>query len=618
MLRTTLGQLLVNEALPEDMRNYGRVLDKKGSESLFSELADKHPERYAEIAQKLMNIGRRASYNTGSMSFALRHLQTAKAAKEIRLNLHKEIQGILKNPYLLEDQKNDAIIAKLQEAQKPLVDAVYKESLDEDNPLAQQVASGAKGNPTQLNSLRGADLLYVDHRDRPVPIPVLRNYSEGLSPAEWFAASFGARKGLVDVKRGTADAGYYNKVLNRLAHRLTVIAEDDDQPQTSDTPRGLPVDTLDRDNVGAFLAAPAGGYQRNTRITPKIMQELHNQGINQILARSPTVGGPASGVYSRDLGIRERGGLSPLGDMVGMAAAQALGEKASQSALSSKHSGGIAGAAKAVSGFDLMKQLVEIPKTFKGGAAHSQVDGTVSSIIDAPAGGKYVIIDGQRHYVSQGFDIHVKPGDSIEAGDVLSEGIPNPAEIVKHKGIGEGRRYFTQQYQKSYQEAGLSAHRRNVELISRGLIDHVEMDDEHEDHLPGDVVSYSQLEKSWQPRLGTLPAAPSSARGKYLEQPVLHYSIGTKVRPSVVKNLETFGVKQVQVHDKPPPFHSRMIRGVDTLQHDPDWMTRMYSSHLEKGLLDSVHTGASSDLKGTSFVPAMAAGTIGKGWPPKG
>jgi DNA-directed RNA polymerase subunit beta' len=618
MLRTTLGQLLINSALPEDMIDYTRGLDKKGIKALLSEVAEKHPDRYREIAKKLSDIGRDAAYTTGGQSFGLKHLRTSKVARVSRQRLNQKIDKILQSQ-LPDDQQEAAILEAAGEEQSQLAAAVLEDAKQNDNPLAAQVLSGSRGNASQLARLIAGDLLYVDHRDEAIPLPVQHSYSEGLPAAEWYGATFGARKGLVDVKFATQDAGFFAKQLNQVAHRLMVVAEDDDDDEDPAIPRsvrGFPVDTTDADNEGALLASDSGGYSRNTVLTPKILQDLDNAGIKRILVRSPAVGGPADGVYSRDVGLRERGGLSPLGDLVGLGAAQALSERLTQGGLNSKHAGGVKGGTAAVSGFQHVNQLIQVPKNFKGGAAHSQEDGTVEAIVPAPQGGQFVVINGQKHYVAPGFDPQVKQGDKVEAGDVISEGIPNPAEIVKHKGIGEGRRYFVRAFTDAYRDAGLGVHRRNVELMSRALIDHVELLDEDDEHSPGDVVPYNQLEKTWTPRAGYVTVKPKQAVGKYLERPALHYSIGTRVRPSMLRDFDEFGVDQLDVHDQLPPFQPMMSRAMSASQHDPDWLTRMLGSGQKKSLLSAARLGGTSDTTGTSFVPALAEGVnFGNQWP---
>jgi hypothetical protein len=907
----TAGQLLINAVLPPDLRRPDRVLDKKGIQLLLQEVADKHPDRFSQVLFDLSQIGQRVAYDTGGQSFGLAHLRPTAAARATQIDLRRQVQAVYADPTLSADDKRAKVVGLLGDAGGPMQDDLYADSLAEDNPLAMQVLSGARGNKGNLRSLRGGDLLYVDHRDRPIPVPVLRSYAQGLSPAEFLAGTFGARKGVVDTKlclahttlvlmadhsekeirrvavgdtvmgadrtgrtfptrvvnvfdngtrlchryrfrrgskgpflelvatedhkvlarangsvseptplplsmiefqgdptanayvalpakRGTVEkqlgckaydrervgdvptfdlevdhpdhlfvlanglivsnstqnAGFLGKQLTQSAHRLVVTDLDGDGEP--DVVRGLPVDVSDPDNEGALLAAPTGGYPRNTVLTPKILSDLQGKVEGDILVRSPLVGGPADGgVYGRDVGLRERGTIPPRGDFVGIAAAQAASEPLSQSQLclaegtrvrmadgttkaieflktgdavlgadrtgatfpvavltrfdnglrvcetfarrdwsvtctpdhkvlcydstggdsrvapigdvarcllvfaamsgtgdseicfggvyrrsmgsrvaagerptfdievdhpdhlfvlanglivsnSSKHAGGVAGAAKGVSGFALVNALTQVPRTFPGGAAHASKDGRVTAIRPAPQGGHFVAVGGFEHYVKTGLDPSVKVGDDVEAGDVLSGGTPNPAEIVRHKGVGEGRRYFVQAFKAAYDGAGIPIHRRNAELIARGLINHVRMTEETDDHLPDDVVPYSRLEASWRPRDGYTVEPPAKAHGLYLEKPTLHYTVGTRITPAVSARLAKHGVAGVTVHRDPPPFEPEMVRGMESVTHDPDWLTRMMGSYLQRSLLRGVHRADVSDSSGTSYVPALA------------
>lgn len=603
--RSTVGKLMIEDALPESMRGRNTVFNKSSLQILLRELADKHPDKYVEVSQKLANIGRQVATETGGFSFGLGALTQTAGAKATLAEIRGKVKKLLANPYLTDKQRNELVIKTVGGYQQKLMDDVYTDSLAEKNPIAMQIMSGSRGNKMNLASLRGADLLYEDHRGDIIPVPVLKSYSQGLTPAEYWAGTYGARKGVIATKFATADAGFFGKQLNQVAHRLAVVDQDD--PRQDLGVRGLPVDTDDMDNEGALLAFDFGGYRRNTVLTPKILKDLKARKFDRILVRSPMTGGsPDGGVYARDVGVRERGTLPGRGEMVGMTAAQAIAEPISQGQLGSKHSGGVAGQEKTVGGFQYINQLIQVPKTFKGGAAHTLVDGRVQKIEDAPAGGKYVFINDKPQYVGHGFDINVKPGDEVEAGDVISEGMPNPSIITEHKGIGEGRKYFVKAFKESMGSMGLRSHRRNIELIGRGLIDHVRMTEEYGDHVPDDVIPYSTLEHGYKPREGFQTIEPSRALNKYLEKPVLHYSIGTKVRPSMLKDMTYFGIKDVTVHDKPAPFQPEMIRAMYNLHHDPDWMTRMYGSGLKSSLLDATHRGSTSSATGTSFVPGLA------------
>ena len=627
MQRTTVGQLMINRALPEELRDYNRVLDKQGVKAVLQQVAERYPEKYREVAQALNNVGRTASFTTGGQSFGLKSLRTTMAAQKMRTEMKAKMQRIHGTPGLSDEQRNELVILAATQAKERMMPLLMEEAKSTDNPILRQITSGArgKGGPAYLASLIGADLLYTDHKGRILPMPVTHSYAQGLDPVEYFAGAFGARKGVIDLKLATQDAGTFAKELVRSNHRLMVTADDDDVDYDESTPRGMPVDVADTDNEGSLLAHPVAGYKRNTELTPKILKDIKNRGHDQILVRSPTVGGPRDGgVYARDVGHRERGRVAPIGDWVGIAAAQALAEPVTQAQISSKHTGGVAGAgaAAAISGFKYISQLAEVPKKFPGGAAHAQTDGTVHSIRDAPQGGRYVTVGNEEHYVAGQFELKVKKGDKLEAGDILSEGIPSPAEIVKHKGIGEGRMYFGKVFRQALEDIGQTGHRRNIELLSRGLIDHVRMTDEHDDFLPDQVVPYQTLERGWKPRAGHTMTNPSQSVGRYLERPVLHYTVGTRVTPSMLANLNKFGVKQLATHGEPPPFQPEMVPARFNVQHDPDWMARFLGGYQEKTLLRGVHQGATTDTAGTSYVPALAEGVnfgragATQGWKP--
>lgn len=610
MLSATVGQMLVNDALPEDMRDYSRVLDGKGVKALLQQVAKQYPDRYREISFRLNQIGQRSAQDQGGMSFGMRHLRRSKVANEVRQRIQGELRNILADDSLTDQQRTDKIIRVVGRESSPQQKAVLEEAIKEKNPLALQVLSGSRGKPMNLASLLAADMLYSDHRDEVIPIPVLRSYSEGLSPEEYWAGTYGARRGIIATKFATQEAGFLSKQLNQAGHRLVVMGEDGEEEGPDAPVRGMIVDTDDMDNEGSLLARDIGPYKKNTPLTPKILKHLSRLGKSRILVRSPLVGGsPEGGVYARDVGIRENGTLPGRGEQVGLQAAQALSEPISQGQLSAKHSGGVAGQEKAVGGFQYINQLIQTPKRMQGGAAHSTLDGTVQRIEPAPAGGHYVTINDEKHYVGEGFELKVKKGDEVEAGDMLSDGIPNPAIITQYKGVGEGRRYFVNEFRKAMSSSGMMGHRRNIELLARGLINHVKLTEETDDHVPDDIIPYSTLEHTYKPREGHERLTPKKALGQYLERPVLHYTIGTKIRPSMLKDFEEFGVSEIPVHRNPPLFEPHMVRGMYQLQHDPDWMTQMYGSGLKKSLLESVARGAKSEERGTSFIPSLATGT---------
>lgn len=319
-----------------------------------------------------------------------------------------------------------------------------------------------------------------------------------------------------------------SKLLQSAAHRMVVTR--DDAPADEIDPndmRGLPVDTDDTDNVGTLLAKDVGPYKRNTTLTPKILEHLTKLGHDEILVRSPiTTADPDGGVYGRDVGEQEMGRLPSNGSSVGVTAAAAVSEPITQSLLASKHTGGVAEDQQGLRGFDLIDKLFNTPQEFLEAASYSDMDGTVSNIAAAPQGGHYVYVGDKEHYVGPDKQLKVKKGQSVEAGDPLSSGPLNPRSVIEHKGLGEGARQLTYGIRDAIRESGQSVNRRNLELVVRGLVDRVRVTEEFDDYSPDDVVPYNQIASRWKPREGHRVSGLQTVAGRYLEKPVLHYTIG--------------------------------------------------------------------------------------------
>lgn len=289
---------------------------------------------------------------------------------------------------------------------------------------------------------------------------------------------------------------------------------------------------------------------------------------------------------------------------------------------STKHSAGVAsaGGANQVRGFPQIDALAQVPSTYPNAASLAGLDGTVEKIEEAPQGGAYVHVGGRAHYVPPGRDVLVSKGDSVEAGDALSSGTPNPAEVVRHKGVGAGRAYFVKAFMKALEDNGTKADRRNTEVLARALVNHVRVGDEYEsrDLMPGDVVEYSLLERSWVPSASSARVPARKAVGKFLQRPALHYTVGTRITPSVAKDLESAGETEVDASDDAPSFEPVMVRAMDNPAHKDDFMLHTGQSYVKRNLLADVQSGtAKSEIHGKHFAPALARGTE-FGRPPKG
>lgn len=279
-----------------------------------------------------------------------------------------------------------------------------------------------------------------------------------------------------------------------------------------------------------------------------------------------------------------------------------------------KHSGGQGGQKgdSDFQGFPYVEQFMQVPAAFSDAATLATKHGTVEEVNEAPQGGHYVTVGGEQHYVPANLTLRAKVGDKIYAGDALSGGLVNPKEVVMYKGIGEGRRYFTDRLMQMLKDSGYSASRRNVEVLARGLVNHV-VNEELEDiggALPGDVLEYSGWASGYAPRKDSVAVDPSKAVGQYLEAPALQYSIGTEITPVIANQLKKFGHNRVMAHASPPGIKPHMPALREVPQYQPDWMAQLGSNYLKKNLLRNAHQGAVSNTLGRHPLPRVAAGTI--------
>lgn len=601
----TPGQLLVNEALPPELRDYTRTLGQDEINSLLGQLAREHPEKYREVCWKLVQLGRNAAFDEGS-TITLNDLVPVVDKRPMLDMVRTQERAIRSDRSLTSEQKDSAIEVLYGEATKRLTDETYRNALANNNPFAVQAKYKARGSPSQLGAMLTSPGTYTDSSGKIVPIFISSSYAEGLKPHEYWAAGYGARLGVVSTKLGTQKGGYLSKVMNAAAIDQ-VVTEDD-----CGTTNGIPVSTDDNDSIGSVLQGDVAGFKSGTVINKKVLDAIRAAGEDEIVVRSPITCGCKNGLCKRCVGIRETGRFPDIGYNAGVNAASALGEQIAQNALNTKHSGKRNDLGAYV-GFDALKNLTTVPKAYDVKASVVPADGTVSSVEDAPQGGKYVVMndeEGSKVYVPPSLEVSVKPGDRLEAGDAVSSGLVSPADVVAYKGVGEGRRYFTDSFTKTFRNSKYGVNRRNVEVLSRALVNNVRVDnpDSEGDALPGDVLRYSAWAAGYKPREGVADVAADKAVGQYLEAPVLHYTIGTRVTPSMVKRLKRHGVKYIPVNKTAPGVSPYMVSAVESPAYSGDWMARLGTSYLKDRLLEDVQHGAHSELHSTNPVPSLAKG----------
>ncbi len=608
MLNTHIGHLLLNDALPEELRAESHTLDKKGTHELLRKVAEKYPDRYKEILKKLNDIGRDSVYTTGT-SVSLSALRSSPAKEKVLLEARKHIQGLIDNDKIPAQDKEKQIIDTLLPLGPQLQEALFQEAKAENNPYYLQLISGARGKKSDYNSLRGADLLTSDHTGKIIPIPILNSYADGLDPVEFWAGLYGQRRGAIAVKFSTGDSGFLNKQLVNATHRMVVSR---DKPDPTRLPVGLPVDPKDPDNSGAVLAVDVGNHKAGTVLTPEMLRDMTEKGHDEIIIHSPLTESSADGGVSQlAAGRRDRFGLSNIGDNIGIPAAQAIGEKLSQGALSAKHSSGVVGTGPNRAGFEVLNRLIQAPEHFPEAGPLAQEDGMVTGIEDAPQGGKYITVGKTKHYAHQNLNPTVAVGTHVDAGDDLTDGIPHPQELVKHRGIGEARRVYMHHMREILDNSGVTTHRRNLEAVVAGLVNSSQVTDPDGfgDHIVDDVVSHNQLTHGYQPRPTATLTSPKQAVGRYLEEPALHYTVGTKLTKRIADHLAKHQIKDVHTHQDPPGFQPQFQRGLMAVHNDDDWQTNLSGFYTSSAFSKALSRGATSDPNSTSFVSGLAQGT---------
>jgi DNA-directed RNA polymerase subunit beta' len=605
----TVGQVLLKFFIPEHLHSTVKdtLLDKKGISKLFAELAEKSPDQYSKIVSDLTRLGFEISTRQGT-SITLKDLVSPVDKNKLwqGFEKYKEEVEASKDSKAIKDNK---IFNHYNTMMSDLEKDILVKGLQENRSLAKIVLAGSRGSPAQYRGTIATQGIVVDAEGKPkMDIPIKSSYAEGLTLPEYLTTSFGTRTGEVLKKISVAQGGYGSKQFARALMPLQVVEAD------CETHNGIDVSVDDRESIGAYLAVGISSYNRNNEITAKLLNDLKHKGVNKITIRSPMTCQSnkkhhSGGLCQMCVGKREKG-MAALDSYVGLVAGTAVAEPLTESAMKARHSGGAATSLGGQQGFKLINQLANIPKTFVGKAPLAQEDGFVTALTPAAAGGHFISINNQEHYIGFDQEPKVKLGDRVEQGQVLSTGLIDPSEVVKYRGIGDGRKYYMEAMKKAFDDSGLPVNRRNFELISKAAIDHVKITDPAGigDYLPDQIVSYSSIEKDYAPRSDAKNMRVDMAYGKYLEKPELHYTIGTKLTTKVIEHLKDSRIESVLVHDSHPNFEPVMIRLVDIPEHHDDWMHVLNSTNLAKRFVNMVNKGATSDVKGASPIPGLAYG----------
>lgn len=602
---TSIGKLLIDSKTPAQYREHG-VLDKSGIDKLFTKMAkEMTPDEYVSALKNMTRAANKIASTYGEMTSArLRDLVLPESLQAVRNEMRKYIYKIQQNPRLSSAEKSKMIVDYVRE-QTPILDKKITEVMaEEGNAFGIMASSGVRGSKQQLRQMVFGDLLTMDSNGKVIGYPTLNSYTEGITPLEYFTASHGGRSGYVAVQKATADSGYLSKRVRQVAHRQVITANDCGKA------RRYVVDADDEDNIGTLLFEDTKGidgtiYPKDTIITEEILENLKGD----IGIRNPLTCGQRDGICAKCEGLRESNKLGFKGEAVGLNAVNSFLEGVTQSALSSKHSGGEAVQTSRIKkGFAAIEQFIDMPEEFVGGAIISEYDGTVGKPVPAPQGGVYLPIGNDRVHIVADRTLTVKPGQEVTKGDILTDGMVNIAKVTQHKGIGAGRKAFSDQFINTLADNGIFNLRRNIETMARGYISRVKITDPDgiAGKIIGDITDYDDLEAVYKPRSGFQELPVEKAKGKYLEAPASYFTIGTRVTPDVIKELKRNRISTIKVHNDPAPFEPIVVPAKQFTAKDEDFLVGLAGENLMRSIQEHVSRGAETEKDSTSYYPRTA------------
>ena len=429
---------------------------------------------------------------------------------------------------ITEDERYENVINAWNNATDEIKDELAELSKNNyDNPIFMMMNSGARGSISNFTQLAGMRGLMARPDGSTVEIPITSSFIEGLTVSEFFLSTHGSRKGSADTALRTADSGYLTRRLVDVAQDIIVKEYDCGSVQ------GLVVYDLlnDKDNtiieplaeriLGRFASKRIVNpetkeviVEAGDMITENAVAKITKAGIKKIEIRSILTCKSNNGVcqkcYGRNLAT---GNLVEKGEAVGIMAAQSIGEPGTQLTMRTFHSGGVAhgGDADITQGLPRVEELFEA-RMPKGKATIAEISGKVIGIEEQ--NGKHLItIENEagvrEHVTNYNMKVRVNVGDTVEAGDKLTEGVISPKELLAVTDPLTAQEYILKEVQKVYKLQGVDISDKHIEIIVKRMINKVRITDAGDtDFVEGLTVSLREFTEGNKPVIlsGGVPA----------------------------------------------------------------------------------------------------------------
>jgi DNA-directed RNA polymerase subunit beta' len=534
LLLTTAGRVMLNveverslrDATDEDLGEFpylNRTLSKKEMDGFISDLAERFGAHViAGVLDTIKTLGFHYATKAG-ITISKNDIVIPEEKDELLAGYEEKVsnvEGLYERGLITEEERHEQIVNLWTEATEDVAEAMEKNLL-ELNPIYMMANSGARGSFKQIRQLAGMRGLMANPKGEIIERPIKANFMEGLSVLEYFISTHGARKGGADTALRTADSGYLTRRLVDVSQDVIIREEDCKTKEFIELPLHIP-EGLNKSILGRVLAEDVHRPLASGKPGKTVVGEKGAVVTNQLLAdieeaftepeeearipvRTVLKCRSEFGVCQRCYGVfLATGGVSEIGDAVGIIAAQSIGEPGTQLTMRTFHSGGVAGA-------DITHGLPRVVEIFearnpKGAAKLAEVGGRVD-IEDTERGPKISIVTDEvgengeplepvSYQLPRRTRVLVEHGQMVEPGDALHEGSLNPADLLRLKGATATELYLVQEVQKVYRSQGVDIHDKHIELVVRQMLKKVRVENAGDTELlPGQLVDRVVLER---------------------------------------------------------------------------------------------------------------------------
>jgi DNA-directed RNA polymerase subunit beta' len=447
LIETTVGRVIFNQFVPEEVGFINAVLTKKSLREIIGDIIKiTNVPKTAKFLDDIKQLGFNMAFK-GGLSFSINDLIVPDIKQELLENAKAEVEEVWENynnGLITNNERYNQIIDIWSRVDTRITETLIREMATDKqgfNSVYMMLDSGARGSKQQVKQLAGMRGLMAKPRksgstgSEIIENPILSNFKGGLNVLDYFISTHGARKGLADTALKTADAGYLTRRLVDVAQDVVITEED------CGTLRGIAISALkDNEDIIEPLSDRIEGrtslhdvYHPVTdelivaageEITSDLAKAIEEAGIDTIEIRSVLTCESRRGVcvkcYGRNLAT---GYTAQRGDAVGIIAAQSIGEPGTQLTLRTFHVGGVAGSASVESTlsskFNGIVQFDGV-RTVKGENAQGE-----EAILVIGRTGEIRIMDekGERllstNNIPYGSILMVKNGQKIKKGDVI-------------------------------------------------------------------------------------------------------------------------------------------------------------------------------------------------------